>query len=148
MGSEATLKESQRLDLRMEYAALMSAYSSTSSMFWTGYTVFFAVNTLLATALGISYSSAAGEQTISIISVVRLGLPLLGLAMALIAIHAAWLLRNYQRLIIGRGKEIDQMLETRSFTKIGPVGEKPPMSTSIGALLFLLAWAIAAYMSF
>jgi hypothetical protein len=132
----------------MEYAALMTAYSSTSSMFWTGYAAFFAVNTLLATAFGFSYSQVAAGQSTRLISAVRLGLPLIGMAMAVIAIHAAWMLRTHQKLIIGRGKEIDQSLATRSFTLIGPEGEKRPVSTSIGALLFLLAWAIAAYLSY
>jgi hypothetical protein len=49
-------EENEILDMRMEYGHLMSGYMSLVNMFWVGYGAFFTINSLFATALGVSYS--------------------------------------------------------------------------------------------
>jgi hypothetical protein len=139
------VQDASILDCRAEYGSLMTAYSSVSSMYWTGYTAFFAVNTLLATALGLSYSGQAATMAANFIKYTRIMIPMVGMAISLIAIHAARLINDHQKIIIDRGKELDGVLATRSFTRLAPMRNSFPWATTFGSLMFLAIWGIALY---
>jgi hypothetical protein len=132
------------LDLRMEYPALMTAYATVSGMFWAGYTAFFAVNTLLATGLGLSYSAGGNYANSYFIKLAHIMIPVIGMFIAGVAIYAAYLIVRHQNLIISRGLEIDERLATKSFTQL--MHHKGfPVATSLGSLLFFLTWAGILY---
>ena len=128
-------------DYRMEYAALMTAYTSVSNMYWTGYTAFFAVNTLLATGIALSLSTEETLSAANLLQLAHIGLPLIGMSMSIIALYAAFEIRRHQAAIAKRGREIDTYLSTNSFTSLPSGREGFPIATAIGSALFFLVWA-------
>jgi hypothetical protein len=145
MTQNGQISEAQTvLDLRMEYPALMTAYAAVSGMFWTGYTAFFAVNTLLATALGLSYSAGGGYAGSRFIKLAHMMIPAIGMFIAVAAVYAAHLIVRHQNLIISRGMQIDGTLATRSFTQL--MHQKGfPVATAFGSALFFVTWAGILY---
>jgi hypothetical protein len=135
-------------DARMEYGHLLTAYLSLANMFWVGYGAFFAINTLLATGLGLSYSDAAKPVNPTFLTLTRFLIPLTGIIISVIAIYTAKLIRDMQRLACERGTELEKLLFARMFSRLKPYSESFPSGTTIGSLLFMAIWIGALYAAF
>jgi hypothetical protein len=135
------------LDARMEYGHLLTALQSLGNMYWVGYGAFFTINTLLATALGFSYSTMASSLGPKFLSLTHAVVPLTGMFMCGVAIYTAWFIANLQRRAVARGNELETILSARMFSQLGPHSGGYPISTTIGALMFLLLWAGALFVA-
>ena len=138
--------EQMLLDLRMEYPLLVSAGFTLANMYWLGYGAFFALNTLLATALGASYSDRSSSLSAVSLKIIRVAIPVTGIVISCIAIYAAYLIASFTRTVIARGTAIDAILNTRMFRPIKNHSRPFPWATSIGSALFAVLW-IAALIS-
>ena len=109
------LKESNEiLDARMEYGLLMSNYITLANMFWVGYGAFFTINSLLATALGVSYSQTAQPLDAIFLLLVHVLIPITGIFISACAIYAVVMIADNQRLVEQRGREIERSEEHTS----------------------------------
>ena len=142
MCDEAGTREQEILDARMEYGLLMGTYLSLAQMMWVGYGAFFTINTLLATGLGFSYGSSICLNT-WFVKIVHILIPLTGIAISVIAIYAAREIVALTRLANTRGRELEKLLFSRTFTELRSYSEKGPTATTVGSLLFLAIWVSA-----
>jgi len=141
-----TTQEDQRvLDARMEYGYLLTNYMPLANMVWVAYGAFFAINTLLATALGLSYSDAAKIFDKKFLIAVHLLLPITGMFISLVAIVAGRQIVHFQRLASKRGRELEVVLFAKIFVELEPYSNRRPIGTTIGSLLFFAMWASAIY---
>ena len=132
-------KENVILDARMEYGHLMTTYMSLVNMFWLGYGAFFTINSLLATALGVSYSANAAGMSTRFLYLVHVLIPSTGIFMSACAIYAAILIVRNMRRIEKRGKELEtDVLHATIFSRLG--SRSWPFWTSIGSLCFAALW--------
>jgi hypothetical protein len=128
-------------DARMEYGHLMTSYMSLANMFWIGFGAFFTINSLLATALGVSYSQSAQALGKPSIDAVRILIPVVGIFISFAAVDAARKIRAAQHHAVIRGRKLEELLSARIFEGLEPYSRKAPTSTIIGSLLFALLWA-------
>ena len=147
MASTETLADNKKLepdqavvDARMEYPLLVSTYTALAQMYWTGYTAFFALNTLLGTGFWFSYSSSVASSNPAAIAAVHRGFPVAGVAISLIAIFAAVQIRSMQALTNARGRELELLLQARMFSRTAAYVQKQPIATILGSLLFMAFW--------
>jgi hypothetical protein len=139
---EAELKKADNeiLDARMEYGHLMSNYMTLVNMFWVGYGAFFTINSLFATALGISYSDNAKGMDKRFLYLIHVLIPLTGIFISACAIYAAVKIADSERLIQERGRELEStVLRAAIFRGLQERGT--PVWTIIGALFFAILWA-------
>ena len=138
---ENELNEQQSLlDARMEYGLLMSTYTSLAQMMWVGYGAFFTLNTLLATGLGFSYSDGSRVLSSWLLKLIHIGIPAIGIVIAVIAIYAAIEIRRMLALTNDRGRELEVLLYARMFSRSEAYSRKKPVATIVGSSLFLLLW--------
>lgn len=142
MCDEASTRDQQRLDARMEYGLLMNSYLSLSQMMWVGYGAFFTINTLLATGLGFSYASSTSLDR-WLVKTIHIMIPVTGVAISVIAIYAAREIATLRLLTNARGRELEKLLFARTFTELRAYSEKKPTATTVGSLLFLAIWLAA-----
>jgi len=122
----------------------MTTYVSLANMFWIGYGAFFTINSLLATALGVSYSDAAANAIHKIaLHAIQILIPATGIFISFVAIQAARMIRKNQRLAVMRGRKLEELLFARIFEGLEPSSNKPPTSTTIGSLFFGVIWFAA-----
>jgi len=145
MSEEVDTRDQRILDARMEYDHLLKIYLSLANMFWVGYGAFFTINTLLATALGFSYSSGAQSFDETFLKLARPLLSVTGMFTSLIVIYAAIRINKFQILVKRRGRELEKLIFARAFTELQPYSKSFPTGTTIGSLLFLAIWASALY---
>jgi len=142
--SEAELKkrEDEILDARMEYGYLMSNYVTLVNMFWVGYGAFFTINSLFATALGVSYSQNAQSMDSWFLFLIHVLIPLTGVFISGCAIYAAIKIVKNQRLIEERGRELEStVLRAMIFQRLQIHSRRSPGWTIMGALFFAALWA-------
>jgi hypothetical protein len=141
----AQLKESNEiLDARMEYGLLMSNYITLANMFWVGYGAFFTINSLLATALGVSYSEAARPLDATFLLLIHMLIPLTGMFISACAIYSVVMMALNQHLVAQRGQELEtKLLHALIFKRMRSRSKPLPLWTIIGSLLFALIWASA-----
>ena len=129
------------LDARMEYGLLMSTYTSLAQMMWVGYGAFFTINTLLATGLGFSYSDGSTALSSSLLRVIHIAIPAIGIVISMIAIYAAIEIRRMLALTNARGRELEGLLYAKMFSRTEAYSRKKPIATVVGSLLFMFLWA-------
>jgi hypothetical protein len=143
---EAKLKREDNaiLDARMEYNHLISGYVSLANMFWVGYGAFFTINSLLATALGVSYSQNAQSMDFRFLILIHVLIPLTGIFISACAICAAVKIANRMRLAEQRGQELEStLLSAVIFHRLH--ARSAPVWTNIGALFFAALWMSALF---
>jgi hypothetical protein len=138
MGDETDTEGQRILDARMEYGHLITTYISLANMIWLGYGAFFTINTLLATGLGFSYSETAKSLDQKLLTLVHVLIPVTGMFISLVAIYAAVLISEYERLAVMRGRELETLLFAKIFKQLSAA--KYPVGTIIGSLLFFAIW--------
>jgi hypothetical protein len=139
--AEQARRENEILDARMEYGHLMSTYMSLVNMFWLGYGAFFTINSLFATALGISYSQNAQSMDPWFLLLLHLLIPMAGIFISGCAIYAAILIVRNQRLTEQRGCELETaVLRSQIFQRMRGRSSKYPNWTIVGALFFAALW--------
>jgi len=131
-------EENEILNMRMEYGHLMSGYMSLVNMFWVGYGAFFTINSLFATALGVSYSQNAQSMSPSFLFLVHLLIPMAGMFISACAIYAAILITTNLILVATRGRELEVKLRSEIFRRMHI--HKFPGWTTVGALFFAALW--------
>ena len=141
---ESTASDSQRvLDARMEYEQLLVTIRTIEQMWWVDVGAFFAVNTLLATAFGVSLSAPTKDYNVIAMNAVHLLIPLTGVFFSYVAIRTANILARLGRLTVERGIELENILFARIFVRLQSNYERPPWATRIASLFFLAIWLAA-----
>jgi hypothetical protein len=144
--AETKKKDNDILDARMEYGHLMTNYMSMVNMFWLGYGAFFTINSLLATALGISYAQSAQSIIPTFLLLIHILIPATGIFISMCAIYASWMIVKMQRLINERGRELEStLLSAKIFRASQRYSERSPAATICGSIFFALMWAAAFF---
>jgi len=130
--------EQQVVDARMEYELLVKTTENLANMMWLGYGAYFAINTLLATALAFSYAPNSADSYL--LRTVRIGIPVVGIAIAIIAMRTALEITKHRHAAIERGQELESVLFARIFFRLKTQSAKWPTATIVGAALFLVIW--------
>lgn len=142
--SDVAKKDQAILDARMEYGHLMTTYVSLANMVWIGFGAFFTINSLLATALGVSYSDSAARAIDKVaIHALHILIPATGIFISWVAIHAAQSIKNAQHLAVLRGRKLEELLYARIFEGLEPFSSRPPTATTVGSLFFGAMWVAA-----
>ena len=130
----------QLLDFRMEYEQLSIYVRFLANMMWVGISSFFAMNTLFATALAFSYSKGLLNLDSNFIRIAHIFIPIIGAFIAVVAMITARSIVDSFKFVISRGKELEEILFAKTFTKFDKDSHLSAVSTVIGATLFLLLW--------
>jgi hypothetical protein len=140
MSEKELHREQSILDARMEYGLLLSTYTSLAQMMWLGYGAFFTLNTLMVTGLGFSYSDGAKVLDAWLLQLVHVAIPLIGIVISIISIYAAIEIRRMLALTNKRGRELEELLLARMFSRTEAYSRKKPVATVVGSFLFMLLW--------
>ena len=136
--------DNEVLDARMEYGHLVTSYMSLVNMFWLGYGAFFTINSLLATALGVSYSQNAESMNAKFLFLIHVLIPSTGIFISWCAIYAARQIASSQHLIEVRGEELEStVLRAAIFHGLRRHPRTTPYWTIVGALFFGALWVSA-----
>jgi hypothetical protein len=139
--AKSTTPDNEILDARMEYGHLVTSYMSLVNMFWLGYGAFFTINSLLATALGVSYSTNADSMNPKFLFLIHVLIPSTGIFISWCAIYAARQIADTQRLIEERGKGLEStVLRAAIFHGLGKHPRTTPVLTIVGAVFFGALW--------
>ena len=141
--AESTPQNQRILDARMEYEQLLTTVRSVEQMWWVNVGAFFAVNTLLATAFGLSVSTATNTLNPLGLKIIHFLIPLTGAFFSFIAIRVALALTKIGLSAAKRGVELESVLFARMFSPIRSKYEITPWGTIIASILFLVMWLVA-----
>jgi hypothetical protein len=137
--------QEKRLDARMEYGHLVTAYLALANMMWVGFGAFFTINTLLATGLSFSYTTSATAIPQKFLHILHVAFPVTGACMSVIAVYAAILISNVRKRTRDRGVELENLLSARMFTSMHPRSGSFPFATAIGSFCFFVIWGTVLF---
>ena len=136
----SSLHEQEILDARMEYQQLVGSYQLLAQLVWVSYGAYFAINTLLATALGASFSTMVSDFAGTNMQVFRLLVPVVGIATACTSVYVAFELSRLRKLNNHRGREVEKLLFARTFRDLQTHAGRAPTVSYFGSFTIAALW--------
>lgn len=146
----AKFSEQKILDARMEYDQLLTTARTIEQMWWVDVGAFFAVNTLLATALGFSCSSVVTSNlnlNQSFIKLLQFLIPITGIFFSFAASYTAIALRKMTRCTTERGIELEEILFSKIFSILIAHSNSTPWLTICASSLFGFMWIATIFVN-
>ncbi|MDM0106562.1 hypothetical protein QTH97_16570 [Variovorax sp. J22R24] len=132
-------QEQRIVDARLEHQQLITSFHLLMQIVWISYGAYFAVNTLLFTILGATFTETAAA-TIKYPGPVRVTIALVGIATACTSVYVAFEIWRLRKLNNARGQEVEQVVLARTFHRLEAFSNSPPIASYFGSFTFAAIW--------
>lgn len=132
-------QEQQIADARLEHQQLVTSFHLVTQIVWISYGAYFAVNTLLFSILGATFTAAAAAA-MEHLGMVRITIALVGVATAFTSVYVAFEIGRLRKLNNARGIEVERVLFARTFHRLEAFSNSPPIASYFGSFTFAAIW--------